>query len=79
MKRIPKKQEETITRMKETRQIDDIQLREKITTKLEWIKVEIPKAEQAIKDHEKAIQEITYKILRMNGAEIILENILGKS
>lgn len=71
MKKLSKKQEETIERMKQVRQEDNVNLRKKIEEKLIWI-------DEQIKLGEKQITITEQKILRLNGAEIILKELIAK-
>jgi len=69
MKKLNEKQEKTLEKMKETRNIDYKHLRDLAQKRLEWVKLEIKKAELNIENAKLALA-------KLQGAEIVLEELL---
>ena len=68
-KKLSKKQEETIAKMKSNRQIDSKNLRDIIIGKLEWAKAEKAKG-------EKAIKQIQFQVAKLEGIILFINELL---
>ena len=69
-KKLNKKQEETIERMKKTRQLDNVNLRSLIEKKLKWAVVE---KEKGIKQAE----NLKIQIARLDGIILFIKDLLS--
>jgi len=80
-KKIPKEKaekiEKTIIKMKKTRELDSIHLREILKDKLEWAKQERIKAIQTINKHKETINDLQAQLLKIEGAILCLNDILN--
>jgi hypothetical protein len=76
-KKMNEKQEATLGRMKETREIDAVNLRETIKAKLDWAKAEKRKGEGQIKTLVTQIETLKYQIARLDGIIIFIEDLLN--
>ena len=70
MKKLNEKQEKTLQKMKETRNVDYKNLRDLAQKRLEWVKLELKKAELNIENAKLALA-------KLQGAQIVLTEILG--
>ena len=68
-KKLSKKQEKTIVKMKSNRQIDSKNLRDIIIGKLEWAKAEKAKG-------EKAIKQIQFQVTKLEGIIMFINDLL---
>jgi len=68
-KKISKKQENTIARMKANRQIDSKNLRDIIMSKLVWAKAEKAKGERVIK-------QVQLQVVKLEGIIMFVEDLL---
>lgn len=75
-KKLKKKQEKTIKKMKLNRQIDSNCLRDLITKKLQWATTEKEKGLEAIKNHKSKIEELNKAVLRLEGIELFIKDLL---
>lgn len=75
-RKMTEKQEETLDRMKETREIDSINLRELIQSKLEWAKAEKRKGEGQMKTFLSQMETLKYQIARLDGIILFIEDLL---
>jgi len=73
-----KKIQKTIERMKKIRQKDTIYLRNLIEEKLKWVREEKEKLSDIIKNLEKQLDSYNKLMLKLEGAEITLCDLLGK-
>ena len=82
IKRIPKikrlKMEKTLENMDRIRNIDSSRLRDLITLKEKWAKAEKEKGLEAIKNHEFKIEELNKAVLRLEGIELFIKDLLSE-
>lgn len=69
MRKLNEKQEKTLQKMKETRNIDYKNLRDIAQKRLDFVKLEKSKAEQGIKNLQTQLDKLL-------GAQIVLEELL---
>jgi len=74
-KELKEKQEKTLAKMKKNREIDSDCLRDLLIKKLEWIKTEKTEGIKIIKNHQKIIEDIKRKLLRLEGVEWFLNDL----
>lgn len=75
-KKMTEKQEATLGRMKETREIDSVNLRETIKAKLDWAKAEKRKGEGQMKTLLTQMETLKYQIARLDGIVLFIEDLL---
>jgi len=74
-KELKNKQEKTIEKMKKNREVDSNNLRDLLVKKLEWVNLQKTEGIKTIKQHQKYIEEIKRKLLRLEGVEWFLEDL----
>lgn len=77
-KKVTKKQEKTIERMKKARKTDNDNLRDLLNKKLSWVKSEKAELEIIIENLRKRLDKYEELMLKLKGAEIALSDVLGK-
>jgi len=77
-KKVTKKQEKTIERMKKARKADNDNLRDLLNKKLSWVKSEKAELEIIIENLRKRLDKYEELMLKLKGAEIALSDVLGK-
>lgn len=73
---LKKKQTKTLKIMKLNRQIDSDCLRDLITQKLKWAIAEKEKGLEAIKSYKSKIFELEKAVLRLEGIELFINDLL---
>jgi hypothetical protein len=76
-KKMTEKQEATLGRMKETREIDSVNLRETIKAKLDWAIAEKRKGEGQMKTLLTSMETLKYQMARLDGICIFIEDLLN--
>jgi len=76
-KELKTKQQKTIIKMKENRQIDSNMLRDLITQKRKWAQSEKEKGLEMIKTYKTKIAELEKSVLRLEGIEIFIKDLLS--
>ena len=74
-KELKEKQEKTLAKMKKNREVDSNCLRDLLLKKIEWVKLQKAEGIKTIKQHQKYIEEIKRKLLRLEGVEWFLEGL----
>jgi len=66
----------TLERMTQTRQLDTIQLRQRITEKLKWLAEERQRGSTVRQQHTQQIVELDKQLLKIEGAILALESLV---